>query len=129
MLEKFHRLEYQALANHGLAAHEQHRLDAVLVAQHTQLMEHGRVVHLVAREVRIAGTVNEAVAAFEVADVGHIDQRPTKLAPAEVRRLAECAVMLGRHNSKLTTAFAERANSPPASAITIGGPAGRLAKT
>jgi hypothetical protein len=76
-------------------------------------MEHGRVVHLVAREVGIAGAVNEAVAAFEVADVGHIDQRRTKLAPAEVRRLAKCPVKLGCHNFELTTALAECANSPP----------------
>ena len=75
-------------------------------------MEHRRVVHLVACEVGIAVAVNEAVAAFEVADVGHINQRHTKLAPAEVRRLAEYLMTLGRHNFKLTTALAEYANSP-----------------
>src|SRR5208283_3044311 len=95
------------------AAHEQHRFDAVLVAQHAQLMEHGRVVHFVSREVGVAGAVNETVAAFEVADVGHIDQRRTKLATAEVRRLAERAVRIGCHKFELTTSLADRASSPP----------------
>ena len=57
----------------------------MLVPQHFELMQHGCIVHLVARGLWVIGPEDETMAAIQVTDVGHINQGEGILPIAEIR--------------------------------------------
>ena len=46
----------------------------MLVAQDFELVQHGGIIHLVARRLRVVCAEDKTMAAIQVADIGHIDQ-------------------------------------------------------
>ena len=77
--EEAHAIGQEPTPEQGLAAHPEHGLDAVPVAERGQGLEDRRVGHLVPGRgrlgVRVAVAVDEAVPAGEVAAIGDVHHR------------------------------------------------------
>ena len=90
-LKELSGFQHKILADHRLAAHEQHGLDVVLITHGLELVQQRGVVHLVVGVVGIVAAEDEAVGTIEVADIGYVDQSRRVLAVAEIGRIPQHA--------------------------------------
>ncbi|MDP6621289.1 MAG: phage tail tape measure protein [Alphaproteobacteria bacterium] len=76
-----------ATANFRVGTTAASAIGAAMASLDRQLVQHGGVVHLVPRRLRVVGPEDETMAALQVADIGHVDLGVGVLSFAKVRRI------------------------------------------